>query len=639
MTQPPFDGEESPTREALPDAGWRRLHPLSPILRGGIAVIVIAGIIIANLRDRLIELFVADPFVDESGDVIDLFEYLAAEGLVVLALLGVLAVIALIIFFSWLSWRFRTFRISGEAVEERSGIVFRQHRRAPLERIQSVNLQRPLLARALGLTQVDVQTAGQGGKVSLRYLSHGQAKEVREQILRARAVSRVEAGEVAAPPVPGVPPVSQVPGASPVSQMPGGADAPATTAEPAAPTAAAAHGSGLAAELDRRAEDFVDLDIDAEAMLTGSLVRVPAGRLIGSILLGWEVLVPLLLLIGSIVAGVGWRSYAFGVALPLVLVIGGIAFSQFNRGWGFTLSRGSDAVRIGAGLTATRTDTVPLGRVHAVEVRQPLLWRPFGWWQVRMTTAGLTAANAGQSAAANTVLPVGLEDDIVRVIESLLPGTIAVPAAPADVTADAPADAPADATADTPTEPSTDAPSEADLRDALTGAGSGFVPAGQRAGWVLWFARRRTGLRIAGEGQSTALWLRRGAMTRSLSLIPIVRVQSVLLRRPPVHRLLGLAAIQTHTVLGMVHTEVRGLAFERARDVFSSVAETVVRVQTADQRGHRTPSDGWKPAAIRTTAEPRGPLAAAGRHAAPRHAHSAEDAPSPGTSASGEGRA
>ena len=46
-------------------------------------------------------------------------------------LVTIVGVILLIVFFAWLSWRFRSFRISDEAVEERSGILFRQHRRAP----------------------------------------------------------------------------------------------------------------------------------------------------------------------------------------------------------------------------------------------------------------------------------------------------------------------------------------------------------------------------------------------------------------------------------------------------------------------------------------------------------------------------
>lgn len=539
MTTP---GPSEPVADASDD--WRRLHPLSPLLRGGLALIVVAGIVIANLRDRVLEFFLPDEFIGEAGpSESDLIDYIFSRGLAIVVLLVVLGVIVLIVLFAWLSWRFRTFRISSEAVEERSGILFRQHRRAPLERIQSVNLQRPLLARALGLTQVDVQTAGQGGQVALRYLGHQQAKQVREQIMRAVAVTH----DVAAP-VPGdAGPLAE--GGMPLEPLP----------------------TGLPEALDRRARDFIDADVSAEAHRAGTLVRVPVGRLIGSVLLSWDFIVPVVVSVASIIAGIVWMPWMFGLTIPMLIVVVSVCFSQLNRGWGFTLSRSSDGVRVGAGLTATNTETVPFGRIHAVEARQPLAWRPFGWWRVRITTAGHSVAQGGQNRLQNMVLPVGLEADVLRVFETVLPGEV-------------------------------DAASPARL-DELRGPGAGFLGAGRRAGWVLWFGRRRAGLRIAGAeapggsgrvdapggSESTApstdaatLRVRRGALTRSLIVMPLVRAQSVQLRRPFVHRLLGLASIQAHTVLGPVRVEMRGLDLAVARGVFDRLAEAVVRVQSAD---------------------------------------------------------
>lgn len=519
------------------EAGWRRLHPLSPLLRGGLVLIVIAGIVIANLRDRIFEIFLPDEFIGETGpSEKDLFDFVIGRGLIIVALLIVLGVILLVVFFSWLSWRFHTFRISAEAVEERSGIVFRQHRRAPLERIQSVNLQRPLLARLLGVTQVDVQTAGQGGKVALRYLGHAQAKEVREQILRASAAAGSEPArrDVAA----------------------------------AADGAAQTDPGGLTEALDRRTRDFVDADVGVEALQTGSLVRVPAGRLVGSILLSWDLLIPVVMFIASIVVAIAARlPFVFGFTVPLALVVAGIGFSHFNRGWGFTLSRSSDGIRVGAGLTATSTETVPLGRIHAIEARQPLAWRPFGWWKMRITTAGHSLAQGGQNRLQNMVLPVGLEADVLRVFETVLPGREGE---------------------------SELAERAAALRDGLVGPAAGYLGAGPRAGWVLWFGRRRAGLRITGVEAEAAelatLRIRRGALTRSLSVMPLVRAQSVQLRRPLVHRMIGLASIQAHTVLGPVRMEMRGIELGEARAVFDRLAEAVVRVQSADaeERAHRS---------------------------------------------------
>jgi len=541
------------------DDGWRRLHPLSPIIRGGLFVVVLFGIAIANLRDRLIGLFVSDDFTDETQDVGDLVTYLAAQGLLLLFVLILFVAVALIIFFSWLAWRFRTFRVTSEAVEERSGIISRQHRRAPLERIQSVNLQRPLLARMLGLTEVDVQTAGQGGKVALRYLSHAHAKELREQILRVRAMTQeaAQAADGAAPPEIGETAIG--------TEAAVGAPA---AAEPS-PIFPNAKPGSLQASLDRRASDFVDFDIDAVARETGSVVRVPVGRLLGSIALGWGIIIPLLFAVASLVLGIMWHPGALTVFIPMAITFFTVGFSQFNKGFGFTLSRSGDRIRVGSGLTATNTETVPLRRIHAIEARQPLGWRPFGWWRISITTAGHSVSQGGQNRLQNVVLPVGFTRDVARVFETL--GF---------------------------SDPSS---GEATLLDALIGPGTGYTTSGPRSGWVLWFGRKRAGIRIesgnaedgasrADAGMLESLRIRRGVMTRSLSVMPIVRAQSVQLRRPLVHRMLGLASVQAHTVMGPVNLQMRGLALDQARTVFAELAAEVVRVQAAEAETERAES-------------------------------------------------
>ena len=65
-------------RSLLSDGEWHRLHPLTPLLRGGLVFVVVIGVIVANLRDRLVQLFVpmfapdfpSDEFAYE-GDPID----------------------------------------------------------------------------------------------------------------------------------------------------------------------------------------------------------------------------------------------------------------------------------------------------------------------------------------------------------------------------------------------------------------------------------------------------------------------------------------------------------------------------------------------------------------------------------------
>ncbi|MET0989711.1 MAG: PH domain-containing protein, partial [Glaciihabitans sp.] len=134
-----------PSGSGLADGQWHHLHPATPLLRGGIALIAILGIVINSVRERLIESFVGGGYSGEygSGDPID---WIMDEGYIGLAL-GITAV-GLILFIGgfYLSWRMHTFRITEELVEVRSGILFRTHRRGRLDRIQGINIVRPFIA-------------------------------------------------------------------------------------------------------------------------------------------------------------------------------------------------------------------------------------------------------------------------------------------------------------------------------------------------------------------------------------------------------------------------------------------------------------------------------------------------------------
>lgn len=542
------------TDEQLPGAsdaeGWRRLHPLSPLLRGGIVLIIIAGIIIANFRDHFVNIFVADRFewdeesnsTSEAG-LVGLVEFLVDEGLIFLVLGGILLVIVLIVLIAWIAWRFSTYRITDEAVEARRGILFRSHRRAPLERIQSVNLQRSMVARIIGLTKIDIVTAGQGGKVELAYLGHRDAKIVREQIVRRAAVQR---GEVR-------PDESEETLSSSVAPV--GFDGSVY--------------DQASSPLTARAHDLVDVDVDPAAIAAHALVKVPVARLVGSIALSWEAVTFVLVFIGIVVGGaIVEPGLIFGV-IPLLIVMASIMFGQFNKGFNFMLSRGVDAVRIGSGLTSTTTESIPFGRIHAIDARQPLLWRPLKWWKVRITVAGHSAAQAGQNNMQNVVLPVGHEADVLRVIDALLPGIGA-------------------------SEPEIES-----LRDGLLGPADTYLRPGARSGAVLWWGKSRAGLQIANaqgpDFSHATLRTRRGVLTRTFAIMPIVRAQSIQLRRSLTHRMLGLASIQAHTVLGPVINQMRGIELADAQRCFDELADAVLRVQGADAEkranAHRSDED------------------------------------------------
>ncbi|HSP53786.1 MAG TPA: PH domain-containing protein, partial [Cryobacterium sp.] len=264
----------------LADGEWHRLHPASPLLRGGIFIVAVLGFIIANLRERLIDVFFGVPRY--GGDPIDA---ILERGAVGWALLAVTVVLLLILAVFYLSWRMHTFRVTAEVVEVRSGMLFRSNRRARLDRIQGVNIVRPFIPRLIGAAKLEVSVAGQDANVQLAYLGSTLADQLRRDILRLASGVRqqaVSAPDAALAPMPG-------PGL-------GSAPGPAYSADAGASPFSVAD----------RARDLFAPELDPDAAPPESVVRIPPGRLIGSVVAsGFTVFVVLagIALIVSVTAG------------------------------------------------------------------------------------------------------------------------------------------------------------------------------------------------------------------------------------------------------------------------------------------------------------------------------------------------
>ena len=374
-------------RSPLSDGEWHRMHPLSPLLRGGLALIVIIGVVIANLRDRLIAIFVpglsggqidAEEWeeYDGGGDPID---WVLANNLVVVALLVVLGLVLLLIAGFYMSWRFHTLRITDDDVEVRSGILFRTQRRAPLDRVQGVNLTRPMIARLLGMAKLEVVGAGTDSNVKLEYLSTANAEAVRADILRLASGRRL--GTSAA--------------------------------------AAAAAGS-LAQTVNRGLTGLIEGD-DQAAEAPESVVHIPVGRLVASQVISPGTVMLLLGIVAIIVGAVLGTPWVLLSVVPAVIGFGAYWVRQIVRSLRYSIAPTPDGVRITFGLLTTVTEIVPPGRVHALEVSQSVLWRRFGWWTIKINRLTGRSVYDGSTDQFTTVLPVGTIADVERVLQLLLP--------------------------------------------------------------------------------------------------------------------------------------------------------------------------------------------------------------------------
>ena len=535
QAMPPQQGEQRPAlQEAakdLADGEWHRMHPLTPLLRGGIAFIVLIGVMLTWWRDRIINIFVPDQYeyYDQEGDPIS---WLIDSGYLWLALIGFTAIVLLFVIGFYLSWRKRTFRITGDVVELREGILNRKHRQAPLARIQGIEVQKPLIARMLGCAKLDIEQAGTEGNVDLAFINAKVATALRAEILmRASGRSREESGR-----------------GGPGAQTAGHA-----VGQPGAASA------GLSGRVGSLAEDFrrPDADLDQEEH---TLFRLSTGRLIASSVLStasWMVLIVVLALIVIVPAGLFSDEGLIGlviVALSMLPALLAAAIGIISRVMSllrFRVAKTRDGIRLTRGMASITSQTVPPGRVFSLSISQPLLWRPFGWWAIRYGRAtppsGSSSGNSNNQALGMTLLPVGNRDDVFSVLSLVL--------------------------------------SEEDARYivdvGLYGGGAegdGFIVSPPRARAFRWFSWRRNGI----HGRDSMFVLRKGAIWRSAEILPTSRVQSVGMSQGPVYGMAGLARLQLHTVGTLSSKSIGALDAGDVTRVFAHANPTVQQAMVSD---------------------------------------------------------
>jgi putative membrane protein len=144
------------------------------------------------------------------------------------------------------------------------------------------------------------------------------------------------------------------------------------------------------------------------------LATVPTGRLIGSVLAsGASLLIALLvaelvvmLVSPAVLTATGSTFLVFLVTLvPMV-------WRRLATEYGFTLAQSPDGIRIRRGLLGTVAETIPLRRVQAVRMVEPMLWRPLGWCRLEIDVAGSPGRDHadGSGRMRKTLLPVGYRE-------------------------------------------------------------------------------------------------------------------------------------------------------------------------------------------------------------------------------------
>jgi putative membrane protein len=266
------------------------------------------------------------------------------------------------------SWLVTRWRVEDGALRIERGLLRRSSLRYPLAQLQAIDVVRPGVARLLGLAELRLRMGGStGGDARLSYLPLADAETLRDELLE------LARGRTAAP------------------------------------------ATGEAEEQRRPA--WLDEQV---------LVSIPTPRLVVSLLLGGPVALALLAIVGLVVAAVLAPSVAGGVLGGGVAPLLGVAVAgwrRFNNGYGLRLSESPDGLQLHSGLVETTTETIPRGRVQAVRMTEPLLWRPLGWARLEVDVAGRQrrrGENRSEGSQLRAVLPVGPRGEALALLGRLV---------------------------------------------------------------------------------------------------------------------------------------------------------------------------------------------------------------------------
>ncbi|MFC6092029.1 PH domain-containing protein [Saccharothrix lopnurensis] len=284
-------------------------------------------------------------------------------------------VVALIVVFGLLRWLTTRYRITGEQVELRTGLLVRKRLAVPRDRIRTVDLTAKLGHRLFGLSAIRVGTGqrdqpGEDG-LTLDAVSSAEAERLRLLLLTAAVRS----------------------------------DEPAASAGPERP-------GEVLSGWDTRWLRYAPLTLSG---------LVAAGALFGFVVnsareLDLEVLGPLTDAAHRVVDQPLWLTVALFTGVVLLVAGLGSVLVYVVQFWGYRLTREpDDTVRVRRGLLTTRSVSVAEQRLRGVELVEPLLLRSGGGAHAKTVTTGL-----GRKGESNLLLPAAPVTEAHRVSAAVL---------------------------------------------------------------------------------------------------------------------------------------------------------------------------------------------------------------------------
>lgn len=327
-----------------------KLHPLSVPIRGGGRALggAVGGSVLGSMAQEPLRAMSLAP------------RWLPL-GLVLAAILGVGAIV-----YETLRYRVFAYELDDTTLNIDSGVLFRREREIPLGRIQNVDMTRSILQRFLGITGVDIETAGgRSTEASLEYVSHPEAKRLQEGIRTRKRT---------------------------IEQDVGTADV----------------DNEKSSDYERDPETVL-FELDDESLILYSILSFDPRAL--------TVLFIILPTVSPFLSPYfeGRGTIALGIIGLVLVVLSAIgiwvmsAFTRFVNYYGFTLTRVGEELRYERGLLQRYDGSIPEDKIQTIRIEENVLMRLFDYASLSIETAGYgPSAETGSESA----VPLATESDL-----------------------------------------------------------------------------------------------------------------------------------------------------------------------------------------------------------------------------------
>jgi len=262
---------------------------------------------------------------------------------------------------TWLVTRWRL--VDGVLHIER-GLISRNSGRYPLSRVQAIDIAQSGLARLLGLAELRLRMAGSGGDTGrLACLTVAHATQLRDELL---AIARAGRDGFAV--------AGQASGSMP----------------PATPGIGTTDDPGM-----------------GDPLVVTDTLRLILGTLTAGVGLV-AVIVCVAFAIGLAMFPAAAKVIAAGGVWPIIGLAGAL-WKRFNGDYRLAIHATDAGFQLRSGLVQTTLETLSRDRIQLVRLRQPLLWRRFGWCRVEVEVAGrkVKKENRAEGQVSRPLLAVG----------------------------------------------------------------------------------------------------------------------------------------------------------------------------------------------------------------------------------------